>query len=80
MGATLVEKTEAKQPSHDRLQEAKRSLLTVVFSKARHSQEFGVWRVCWDLTLALHYFGPGAGILPACSMLMLRGRIGSVPT
>lgn len=44
-GAALVEKAEAKQLSHDRLQEAKQRLLIVVFSKARHFQDFGVWRV-----------------------------------
>lgn len=29
-------------------------LLIIVFPKIRHFQDFGVWRVYGDLTLALH--------------------------
>lgn len=52
--ASIDEKTEAKQLFPDRLQKEKQRLLTIVVSEARHVQDFGVWRACRDLTLALH--------------------------
>lgn len=73
-------RTEAKQLFHDRLQEEKQGLLIAVFPEARPSQDSGVWRVCWDLTLALRCFWSRTGVEPASSMPRLGGRSGTIPT